>query len=262
MKKYAKLECNEQEYGHIQKVQFANKSTVKEQYIGSRKKLYSNNKMIATVSIYNSLDLGGISKTQFNAFLGAFNKQLYKQFEKRPELYDLNIIFKGASRDKNLSEWECLTVGEYFYNIDLKSAYWQVANKLGYLNDKMFNTYIDSDEYKMAKRVCISFLARKNFMVYFTSDGDQYQINCDTSVLKGVYQNIRHYLYSNITNAITSEIKWLEYNIDGITVSTENMYEVCQYFKEKGLNFKITECKKISDTHYLYGGKERKYKNR
>ncbi len=265
MRQYAKLECNENQYKELQDVQFKNKSFVAEQYIGSRKKLFSNRKMIATVSLYNNLELGGISKNQFNAFLGAFNKQLYKRFLDNPELYDLKIDFKGVSREKNYPEWECLNDGDYFYNLDLKSAYWQVANKLGYLNDKMFNTYFTSDEYKMAKRVCISFLARKNYMVYYPKDltiEQEFKIYCDTSVLKGVYQNIRHYLYSTMVNCLKNDLKWLEYNIDGVTVCSESLNETKSYFEQLGLEYKITECRKVNDKEYLYGSKQRKFRNR
>ena len=261
MKKYARLECDENEYGNIQNTQFENDNYVTEQFIGSRKKLYSNYKMIATVSLYNNLELGGI-KTQFNAFLGAFNKQLYKQFLKNPELYDLKVNFKGLSREKNYTEWECLNDGEYFYNVDLRSAYWQVAYKLGYLSDNIFNSYIDSDEYKMAKRVCISFLARKNYMVYHPQNNDSFKIDCDTSVLRGVYENIRHYLYNTMFKCVEQEIKWLEYNIDGVMIPSKYLFEVTKYFQDKKLKFKITECKKIDDKTYIYGNKERKFKNK
>lgn len=265
MRQYAKLECNEEQYRKLQDVQFKNKNFVAEQHIGSRKKLFSNRKMIATVSMYNNLELGGINKNQFNAFLGAFNKQLYKRFLEDPELYHLKIDFKGVSREKNYKQWECLTDGEYFYNIDLKSAYWQVANKLGYLNDKMFNNYFASDEYKMAKRVCISFLARKNYMIYHPKEaelGDSFKIICDTSVLRGVYQNIRHFLYTTMVECVESGLKWFEYNIDGVTVPLESLERVKAYFTNLGLEYKITECRKVNDKEYLYGSKQRKFRNR
>ena len=262
MRKYTKLECNNEEYDKLQNVQFLNKNFVTEQYIGSRKKLFSNNKMIATVSAYNNLEIGGITKTQFNSFLGTFNKQLYKQFSKDPSLYDLKIDFKGVSREKNIEQWELLKEGDYFYNLDLRSAYWQVAHKLGYLNDKMFETYMPTDEYKMAKRVCISFLARKNYMLYHPANEDSFKIQCDTGVLTQVYKNIRHYLYRTMTSCISDDLKWLEYNIDGITVTSEYLLQIGKYFQDLNLKYKINECRKLNDKEYLYGGKQRKFKNR
>lgn len=262
MKKYAKLECNESEYNMIQSTQFQNDNYVTEQFIGSRKKLYANKKMIATVSLYNSLELGGITKSQFNSFLGSFNKQLYKRFLESPELYSSKIEFKGVSREKNYSEWERLNDQEFFYNVDLRSAYWQVAYKLGYLSDKMFKTYASSDEYKMAKRVCISFLSRRNYMIYHSKNNDSQKIECDTSVLKQVYENIRHYLYNTMLNCVRQEIKWIEYNIDGVTIPSEYLFQVTSYLKDLNLEFKITECRKLNDNTYLYKNKERKFRNK
>jgi len=261
MIKYLKLECTVNEYDDLQKVQRANNNNIKEHFIGSRRKLFNSNIMIATISAHNNLQLGKITQPQFNAFLGGFNKQLYKQFANNQELYDLKINFGGASRDKNYAAWEEIKQGEYFYNLDLKSAYWQVANKLGYLNEKMYNKYFSLDEYKMAKRLCISFLARQNYMVYYVN-GEEYQVNCDTSVFKRVYENIRYYLYSTITNCLNDSLGWLEYNIDGITITAKSMKYVKNYLEVNNLQYKITECKKIDDKRYLYGSIERNFRNR
>ena len=265
MRKYNRLECNATEYEQIQSTQFNNQSFVTEHFIGSRKRLFSDKQMVATLSQYRSLEIGGISQTQFNSFLGGFNKQLYRRFAQNPKLYNLNIQFKGVSREKNFSNWECLNDGDYFYNLDLKSAYWQSAYQLGYLSDKMFKNYFSSDEYKMAKRVCISFLARKNYMVYYPNVKNQlesFKIGCDTSVLKNVYKNIRHYLYNTMTNCVNDNIEWLEYNIDGVTVTKKDLHTVSEYFKNLNLEFKITECRKINDSDYFYGSKQRKYRNK
>jgi|TARA_B110000977_G_C11070705_1_gene489445 hypothetical protein len=261
MIKYAKLECTVNEYDDLQKVQRANKNPLKEQFIGSRRKLYNSNNMIGTISSFKNLELGALSQPQFNAFLGAFNKQLFRQFAKNSNLYNIHIDFEGASREKSYDNWENLKKGEYFYNLDLKSAYWQVANKLGYLNDKMYDKYIHSDEYKMAKRLCISFLARQNYMIYYIND-KEFQVNCDISVFKKVYENIRYYLYSTITGCINEKLCWLEYNIDGISITANELDYVKKYMNDNDLQYKITECRKVDNTKYLYGSKERKFRNR
>ncbi len=261
MRKYAKLECDVLQYSELQDIQINNNSITKEQFIGSRKKLYSNNEMIATMSMYNGLQLGGISKSQFNSFLGSFNKQLYKQFLNNNDLYEIDIPFEGASRDKNYEFYDTLSDGQYFYNIDLKSAYWQIAHKLGYLNDKMFHRYFMSDEYKMAKRLCISFLARKNKMVYYKNKSKA-TIQCNTGVFQKVYDNIRHCLYSTMVDSIKDDTEWLEYNIDGVTVTAKDVKQIQDYFNELDLKFKITECRKIDRSDYFYGTTKRKFKNR
>ena len=74
MIKYAKLECTVNEYDDLQKVQRANKNPLKEQFIGSRRKLYNSNKMIGTISSFKNLELGAL----INNYLGNLQKiQIY-----------------------------------------------------------------------------------------------------------------------------------------------------------------------------------------
>lgn len=261
MQKYQKLELNQENYNLLMNVQFNNKSIVREHMIGSRVKMFSQNTLIATLSNNNSLDIGNIKQGQFNAFLGSFNKQLYKQFLLNDSLHSLHIDFNGSSRAKNYDNWEKLQEGDFFYNIDLNSAYWQIANKLGYVNDKLFSAYIDLDDYKQVKRYCISFLARQNKMIYHVED-EKYEISCDTTVLRKVYENIRCYLYQVVNKGVESISEWLEYNIDGITVLNVDVDKVKSYFEKENLKFKITECRKLNDKEYLYGAKVRRFKNK
>ena len=125
----------------------------------------------------------------------------------------------------------------------------------------MYDKYIHSDEYKMAKRLCISFLARQNYMIYYIND-KEFQVNCDISVFKKVYENIRYYLYSTITGCINEKLCWLEYNIDGISITANELDYVKKYMNDNDLQYKITECRKVDNTKYLYGSKERKFRNR
>lgn len=261
MKGYQKLKVDNIQYQNIKDIQLENGSYIQEHYVGTAKKLYSKNTLIATLSVDNSLSLGGISNQQFTSFLGMFNKNLYNQFIVKPELYNLNIEFKGSARGKNIQEWDKLPIDSYFYNIDLKSAYWQIAYKLGYITKTIFEKYISNDSFKQAKRLCISFLARPNNM-YYMNDNGNYVLECDTLVLKGVYDNIRHELYNSINKALKMSKNWLEYNIDGVYISKDELNIVRQEFKKIGLLYKITECKKISDTDFQYGFKLRKFKNK
>lgn len=261
MLKYKRLEVDEVIYEELKEIQITNKTPIQEHFIGSRKKLYANSEIIATISHNTSLDIGKISNNKFYAFLGQFNKQLYKQFLTNPDLHYLDVDFQGVSKSKNFEVWDKLKNEEYFYNLDLQSAYWQVANKLGYLNNSMYQRYLDVDDYKQAKRYCISFLARTNKKVYLTDEFFM-TITCDTSSLKQVYQNIRHFLYVIINNAAEMISDHIEYNIDGVTVQTKDLKLLKKYFNENDLKYKITECKKIDDNYYLYGSRQRKFKNR
>ena len=261
MIKYAKLNVDIESYENLKSIQLKNKSVIQEHFIGSRKKLYSQGVMIATHSATTHLEIGDISIQQFNSFLGTFSKQLYKTLIENPSLFDLHIDFNHPSRAKNYELWEDLEPGNFFYNIDLNSAYWQVAYKLGYLNEKMYKTYIDLNEYKQVKRLCISFLARSNKKRYYLDDLE-FEVVCDNKTLHQVYRNIRYYLYNIIYDAVCLTENWIDYNIDGVRVLAKDVNLIKDYFLENELKFKTTECRKIDEVNYLYGNKERKYKNR
>lgn len=258
MNKYKKTNVKLEEYNELLQVQIKNNAPIREQCIGSRKILYSHNKMLFSTIKSSSLPLGELPEKMFYSFLGGFSKHLYKQFLKNDELFNLDIEFNGISKSKNYEFWDTLEDGKLFYNLDLSSAYWQMANKLGYISDKYFEDYQDADTFKQAKRYCISFLARKNYMTY-NSNGLEYKIECDTNVLKKVYENIRNYLYLSIQKSMDGISNYIEYNIDGVSVLAKDVDIVKANMLSMGLKLKITQCRKISATEYIYNFKQRKF---
>ena len=259
MQKYVKCEVLDNKYLEIKNMQLSNGTAIREHHLGSRKKLIVYNKLIATTSATSSLELGGITKQQFHSFLGAFTKILYKQFLLKPDLFDLEIYFKGISRAKNKKQWDMLPAGAFFYNIDLNSAYWQICYMLDYIPEKFFLDYLNNDNFKQAKRYCVSFLGRENKMFYLQKD-NIYEIKCNTDFQKKIYSNIRNMLYLCINEALIGVDDWVEFNIDGVSVVAESLNLVKQRFKEQGLKYKITECRKINDIEYSYGNKIKQYK--
>jgi hypothetical protein len=258
MNKYKKNSVKTDDYKELLEIQIKNNAPIREQLIGSRKILYSHNKMLVSTIKTKNLSLGNLPEKMFHSFLGGFSKHLYKQFQKNEELFSLDIKFKGISRSKNKDFWDTLENGKYFYNIDLSSAYWQMANKLGYITDKYFFEYQESDTYKQAKRYCVSFLGRSNVMTY-KNNGLEYTIECDTNVLKKVYENIRNYLYLCIEKSMVGISNYIEYNIDGVSVLAKDVDIVKANMKAMGLKFKLTQCRKISATEYIYNYTKRKF---
>lgn len=257
MSRFNKYEVDQFEYDKIKSIQNSNKTKYNEHYYGGRKSLFIYNTMIATCSESANLDIGKLTNGQFISFIANFNRHLYKNFEKNPKLFDLKIEFYGIARKKNYKLWDELKNETYFYNIDLNSAYWQMAYRLGYITKSYYEKYFYFDEYKKVKRYCISFLARENQMVY--SNGNI--IKCEIGVLRQVYENIRNELYNCIKNSLKGVNNFLEYNIDGVTILVDDIATVKKNFKEMGLVFKITECQKINNEKYLYAGNERVFKN-
>lgn len=245
------LEFDDSSYQQTINTLIKNGLKVSEHNFGSRKTIYANNEVCGFNKVQHSLPLSNrITNHQLNSFLGAFTKNLYRQFAQNSNLFELKIEWNDMSRDKNLSAWKKVKSKEIFYNIDLSSAYWQIAYKLGYVNKKMFEKYMFLDEYKEAKRYCISFLARENKMKYF--DGRKTDIvYCDTGVLYQVYENVRHELYKTICEIRNGCGSWIEYNIDGVSVSEKYLQRALKKFEELNLYYKINECFKVDSKSYV-----------
>lgn len=261
----SKYEVSLDKYHRIVSIQNANNTLYSEQLLGSRRTLFINGNLIATTVSTNSLDIGCISKQQFYSFLGLFSRGLYGQFSKNPELFNLDIPFTGVARSRNYLVWDSLKAGHYFYNVDLSSAYWQIAFKLGYIPKSLFDSFLHVDSYKESKRYCISFLGRSSRAIYRVSNNDlgiiYHTVSCDTRPLKRVYDNIRNHLYSCIQGSIFGIGDYVEYNIDGVSVLAKDLDLVRSRFKGLGLCYKITECRKLSDYEYRYGCKLKLFKN-
>jgi hypothetical protein len=230
-----------------------------EHTIGSRRKLIVGGKIRASHMRSEMLDLGGITHKQFSTFLGSFSKQLYKSFAEKECLYNLKINFKDVSKRKNFKKWDSMSVGAVFYCVDLKSAYWQIARKLEYIDDDFYKLYLRNDTYKRAKRYCVSFLARKNKM-HYTIDELHYDVNCEDEVFRNVYKNIRNELYNSITKVVPLCSDFIEYNIDGISVLANDVDIVTDAFIKAGLDYKITRCVKINDETYTHGCGSKNFK--
>jgi hypothetical protein len=258
MNNYKKKAVKSSEFDELISIQIHNKTPIMQQTIGSRRVLYSHNRILLSTVKSNNLSLGDLPEKMFYSFLGGFSKHLYKQFLKNEALFSLDINFKGTSRRKNHEFWKTIDIGRKFYNIDLSSAYWQMAYKLGYISEKYFEDYQDADCYKQAKRYCISFLGRENKMDYFFPD-NAYQIKCDTDVLKKVYLNIRNELYNCIQKSMEGISNYIEYNIDGVSVLAQDVDIVKENMLKMGLKFKLTRCEKISDKEYIYNFYKRKF---
>jgi hypothetical protein len=256
---FEKLKVSASEYNEIYKTISDNKAIIREQIHGSRKTLYADGIMVAICIDDSGIELGGITNRQFTAFLAQFTKNLYAQFSKNEKLYYLKVDNDCYTRNKNENYWNTIPVGHYLYNVDLKSAYWQLAYQLGYISTNFFEKYIKLDEYKQAKRLCISFLARGNSMTYQRIGEPDYVIYCNGDVLQRVYDNIRKKLYQSVQFAIGDITDYIEYNIDGITVTAKDLDAVKSRFIKLGLDYKVSEMKKISQTEYLKANKKRKF---
>lgn len=253
------LEIEDKEFDPTMNVLIKNGSRVSEQLYGSRRILYSDSQVCGYSQLDYYLPISeNLPSKKFYSFLASFKRSLYSQFRKNNDLLKLRIEHKGMTRDKNFENWNLLKPKSEFYTIDLNSAYWQFAYKLGYISKKVFNTYIDLEEYKEAKRYAISFLARENEMVYH--DGRQIdRIECDISCLYQVYENIRNEMYKSVESVVNIIPGWIQYNIDSISVIESDVKKVQEAFESIGLRYKIETAIKIDEMEYCVNGKIRKF---
>jgi hypothetical protein len=256
MPRLKKTEVSIHDYILIKENYISSGKLINEQIFGNRKNLFDeNNKLIVSNVQNNSIDLGTLSKEKFFSFMGLFNKTLYRNLNSNPKLLEQEINFKGMSRKKHRINFDKLEVGTFFYNLDLNSAYWQIVYKLGYIDFDFFKKYQYDDQYKVVKRLCISFLARHNRKNYYI-DGKEITITCETSALKQVYSNIRNTLYQ-IFSKCSTNCDFIAYNIDSIYVQKKDINAVKKVFDEMELEYKLILCQKTGLREYVYGNEKR-----
>lgn len=245
------LEVSQDVYEQTKGVVLQNGSKLWEHAVGSRVNMYSDGVLCASTSQGDYLPLNkNLSRQQFAAFLGMFKRNLLMQFRKNDSLYLLKIKFDKISREKNYDVWNRMKIGDEFYVMDLNSAYWQMAYKLGYISKTIFLKYLDDDKYKEAKRYCISFLGRSNYMLYH--DGRKInKVVCNVDCLVSVYDNIRNSLYKAINDAKERVEDWLDYNIDAVSVMQKDVHIIAQAFDEMNLLYKIKKCIKTDEFEYM-----------
>jgi hypothetical protein len=243
---------DENKYQQIIQLQKLNNNSFTEHIRGSRKTLIVfGREVVSTVAGGNSLNLGNLSEKQFASFLGTFKKSLYNQFKKNPDLINLNVDYNGSSRSKNKRKFNELPINSIYFNLDISSAYWQMAYRLGYISKKYYEKYLHQDDYKSIKRLCFSFLSRTNYRQYFIED-NVYSISCNNDVEKKVYSNIRKELYKLISGAVNiCGSEFIDYNIDAISVTSEKRREIVNYFAEQKIHIKIFPVEKVSTNQYV-----------
>ena len=260
------------EFGARMKTCYRNANPFCEHIKGQRVKIYRGSHFMMSKEM-TGIDLGGINGRQFSSFLGVFTKNLHKQFESNPSLYDKKITFIGSNKKAYFkSVWDDVEVGDYFFDVDIKNAYWQALRKLGYIDSRLYNRYLEQDEYKKAKRFCVSFLKRTNKVNYYypmverpqsKSDYGVYTINCDNTLYSKIFANVCNEVYNTIYYAMkdVDSDKIISYNTDNVVViGKENVDKIKRAFNKFGYLYKNSICKKISESEYTRGGKIRTFR--
>jgi hypothetical protein len=262
-KSFTRAEVTKAEYEKILATQKANGTKYREQVSGGRKSLYVGKILVASIVTASSLQLDNVTQKEFVQLLAMFQKNVNKSLLTNDKLFWLSVPYSGYSKAKNKQNWANMPISQAFYSFDISNAYWQFAYRLGYISRSLYEDYAYMDNFKTAKRYCVTFLARNKKMAYTDSKGLKYDIICDSKVYDRVYTNIRNSIYQSVADIREGlEDGWIEFNTDGISVLPEYADEVKQRFKKLGLEFKITLCRKISDYQYQSGSKTKNFQTK
>lgn len=280
MKKLSKYELDSISYDKVIHNQINNKNDVLEVIVSGRKKLYKtfNPKVILDnkgkektvcksllcVNKINNDSIGNITIKSFMLFLAEFKINLNKNLIKNNKLWNLHIDYENSKQKTNIHKWNDLEIGSYFYCIDFKSAYWQMAYKLGYIDERIYNQYINLDDYKSAKRLCFSFLSRSVKGIFhnkkFNDTGKNLVIDCDNSFYRNIYGNVRNLLNNLLLDMVNlTDGNYLYYNTDGIYITKEYIDIIKNYLKNEKILYKMTLCKKINEKQYFLGNKLKQF---
>jgi hypothetical protein len=167
------------------------------------------------------------------------------------------IEFDGVRARINKDYYRKLETGSEFFSVDMNSCFWQMAYKLGYIDDLLFNRYMNDSSTKQSKRLCVSLLGRVSSKRYWMPEINQYnRIVCNEKYYKDIYENVRGLAYLHINNCIDLlEGKYYWSNIDCIAFDVEHYKLISDYFKNEGIRISVNYCKKLDDRTALNGNK-------
>jgi len=254
------LEIAPEKYEATKQILIEEGLKISEHFHGSKRVLYSQSKPVGFLEVDHYLNISEeLSNKEFSSFLAAFTLSLHNELRKNRDLWTVRIPFPTKSTsDKNQKAFDSVPEVSKFYQIDISSAYWQMAYKIGYISKGMFNKYMFDDKYKEAKRYCISFLGRENFVQYH--DGRLIDIvHCDQTLQRQIYENIRNMMYKVIQYAADQNPDWIMYHADSISVMQKDLENVKNIFDELSLHYKVNEVIKVDQVEYCINGKFKKF---
>lgn len=259
MKLRKTLEIDAQIYEPTKEVMIKNGVRLSEQFFGNRRVLYSNSKICGFLESDNYLPLSEeLSNKEFSNFLASFSLSLSNQLRKKHSLWGVKIEYDGDKSGHNPNAYRKIKQVTKFYQIDLSSAYWQMAFRLGYISKNLFDKYMFEDKYKQAKRYCVSFLGRTNYMRYYDGREIEY-VECDTSFQVQVYENIRNEMYQVIKQVRDAIPNWVMYHIDSVSVMEKDFEKAKSILENLSVYYKVKEAVKLDNTEYSVNGKLKKF---
>ncbi len=174
---------------------------------------------------------------------------------------DLPIIEqKHSSVFRNRIAWDKLPEETELKYIDINHCYWRIAYQQGFISENFYKSTLKKKISKLYRNIALASVIAGRKRTYFVRGVENHYIEENTDIYKTAYTNIR-YTASNLLGEIAQNIEGYCYNfrVDGMLVHPDYVDYVAKVFKSKDLPFTITDCQKISPTHYYNGETEKQF---
>jgi len=144
--------------------------------------------------------------------------------------------------------------------IDINHCYWRIAYLKGYISETFYKNTLKSKKSKLFRNIALASLIAGRKRTYYIRGEENHEIEENTEIYKTIYANIR-YSASNFLGEIAGKIKGYCYNyrVDGMLVHPDYVDFVAQEFAKHNFSYTISDCSKVSDTHFFNGKTEKHF---
>lgn len=223
---------------------------------GGRKTVIIGNKPIVIYQKKRTQDIEinrELAKTIMKVVRASVTRYINKNLNKEIPL----IPQKAPVIYTNKSLWNKLPVNTEFYLIDAKHCYWRIAYILGYISKNVYEKYKDNPEYKTLRNIALAILNTSIRREYYNNGEKINEIECDVSLYRQIYKNIRFYTYNNsgeIRDSVNGSC--IGYRVDGLYLLKPAISKAKKIFEKNDLLYDIKKCIKIDNKNYSTGDGE------
>lgn len=158
---------------------------------------------------------------------------------------------------QNINNYKNLKNDSIFHEIDIKEAYFQVMHILGYITDKLYNKYSHFDQYKKGYIYGITWLQSDEIVSIYKKGKLVKEYNKFRPQYKVMFDNIRYFINDITDEAVKccTPTGFLKKRVDAVYCDIESSEKICEFYKDHGIEVKITHLVKKDNTFCLKNGK-------